>query len=71
MQSDRNNFYGDVVLDSFNKASRDEDYILDQIYKKQIISHFYYKDFTFESDWIKCIYKVYSTLKQGTHKIGF
>ena len=31
MQSDRNTFYGDVVLDSFNKASRDEDNILDQI----------------------------------------
>ena len=25
MQSDWNNFSGDVVLDSFNKASRDED----------------------------------------------
>ena len=31
MQSDGNTFYGDVVLDSFNKASRDEDNILDQI----------------------------------------
>ena len=34
MQSDGNSFLGDVVLDSFNKASRDEDSILDQIYRK-------------------------------------
>ena len=45
MQSDRNTFYGDVVLDSFNKASRDEDNILDQIYKKKIVSVFCYEDF--------------------------
>ena len=32
MQSDGNSFCGDVVLDSFNKESRDEDNILDQIY---------------------------------------
>ena len=32
MQSDGNNFYGDVVSDSFNKTSRDEDNILEQIY---------------------------------------
>ena len=31
MQSDGNSFYGDVVLESFNKTSRDEDNILDQI----------------------------------------
>ena len=30
MQSDGNSFYEDVVLDSFNKASRDKDNILDQ-----------------------------------------
>ena len=33
MQSDRNSFCGDVVLDSFNMAYRDEDSILYQIYK--------------------------------------
>ena len=32
MLSDGNRFFGDVVLDSFNKESRDEDIILDQIY---------------------------------------
>ena len=42
MQSDRNTFYGDVVLDSFNKVSRDEDSNLDQIYEKQIFYTFYY-----------------------------
>ena len=32
-ESDGNNFWGDVVLDSFNKAWKDEDNILDKIYK--------------------------------------
>ena len=36
MQSDGNIFCGDVVLYSFNKASRDEENILDQIYIKNI-----------------------------------
>ena len=42
MQSDRNTFYGYVVLDNFNKASWDEDNFSDQIYKKQIFSDFLY-----------------------------
>ena len=33
MQSDGNSFSGDVVSDSFSKTSRDEDNMLDQIYK--------------------------------------
>ena len=33
-QSDRNSFWGDVVLDSFNMAH--EDSVLDQKYEKQI-----------------------------------
>ena len=37
MQSDGNRFYGDVVLDRFNKASRNEDNILDQIYKSKYV----------------------------------
>ena len=37
MQSDGNRFFGDVVLDSFNKESRDEDIILDQIYKSKYV----------------------------------
>ena len=37
MQSDENSFGGDVVSDSFNKTSRDEEKILDQIYKNKYI----------------------------------
>ena len=40
MQSDGNSLLGNVVLDSFNKASRDEDNILGQIYKKAILFGF-------------------------------
>ena len=36
---------GDVVLDSFNKVSRDTDIIFDQIYEKQICSVYFYDDF--------------------------
>ena len=32
MQSGGNNFYGDVVSDTYNKTSRDEDNILEQMY---------------------------------------
>ena len=41
-QSYGNSFGGDVVLDTFNNVSRDEDNILDQKYQKQICSDFYY-----------------------------
>ena len=44
-QSFANSFSGHVVLDTFNNVSRDEDNILDQIYKKQICPDFYYDDF--------------------------
>ena len=40
-------FLGYVVFDTFNDVSRDEGNILDQIYKKQICSDFYYKDLKF------------------------
>ena len=40
MQSDGNSFCGDVVLDSFNKASRDEVNILNQIYKSTYLRLF-------------------------------
>ena len=45
MQSDGNSVCGDAVLNSFNKASRDEDNILDQIYIEQKCPNFYYDDF--------------------------
>ena len=37
MQSDGHSFCGDVVLNSFNKASRDEDNILDQVWKSKYV----------------------------------
>ena len=37
MQSDGNSICGDVVSDSFNKTSRDEDNILVQIYKSKYV----------------------------------
>ena len=37
MQSDGNSFCGDVVLNSFNKSSRDEDNILDQVYQSKYV----------------------------------
>ena len=40
MQSDGNGFCGDVVLDSFIKASRDEDNMLDQMYKSKYVRNF-------------------------------
>ena len=46
-QSFANSFWGNVVLDSFNIVSRDEDNILDQIYVKQICPDFYHDDFWF------------------------
>ena len=44
-QSYANSFLGDVVLDTFNNVSRDEDNIGDQIYVKQICPDFYHGDF--------------------------
>ena len=40
MQSDGNGFCGDVVLDIFIKASRDEDNILGQIYRSKYVRIF-------------------------------
>ena len=37
MQSDGNRFCGVVVLNSFKKASRDEDNILDKVYKSKYV----------------------------------
>ena len=40
MQSDGNSFGGDFVLDNYNKASRDEDNILYQVYKSKYFQIF-------------------------------
>ena len=45
MQSDRKKIWGDVVLDSFNIAFRDEENILGETYKAQICLDFYYDNF--------------------------
>ena len=58
MQSYANSFWGDVILDNFNNVSKDEDNILDQMYKKtNIFSAFCYKDLNSKSDLIKCIFR--------------
>ena len=44
LQSDGNSFCGDVVLESFNEASRDEENIFAQIYVC-LCSDYYYDDF--------------------------
>ena len=45
MQTDGYNYWGDVVLDSFNMAYRDEDSIWDKKCAKQIFWNLYYEDF--------------------------
>ena len=40
IQSESKSFWGDVVLDSFNNASRYEDKILDQIYTESMFRVF-------------------------------
>ena len=35
IKSDLNSFCGDVLFDSFNKTSRDENNVLDQIYESK------------------------------------
>ena len=71
MQSDGNSFHGDVILKSFNKAFRDKDSILDQIYEKRIFRDLYYDDFNFNSDRGRCILKEIQPLTTRAHKIGF
>ena len=40
MQSDGNSFCEDVVLNSFNKEAREEDNILDKVYKRKYVRTF-------------------------------
>ena len=56
MQSVGNSFYGDAVLDIFNKVFRDEDNILDQM-----CSYFYYADF----DSLKHYSKMHTSTTAG------
>ena len=45
MQSDRNSFCGDVILDIFNMVYSDEDSIEDQQYENRIFWDHHYEDF--------------------------
>ena len=47
MQSDRNSFYGVVVLDSFYMEYNDEDSILDKQFEKLIFGNLYYENLKF------------------------
>ena len=47
MQSDWNSFSGDIVLESVNIASMDEDIVLNQIFEKFIFLDLYYEDLNF------------------------
>ena len=53
-------------------AYRNEDSILDQIYKREKYSALYYKDLKSMSDLRKCIFiEIQHSTTQGTHKINF
>ena len=70
-QSYANSFWGDIVLDSFNNVSRDEDNILDQIYIEQMCLDFYYEDLEIW-DWLKKIhiYRYTALYKKELIKLG-
>ena len=53
MQSDRNSFCGDDVLESFNMAYRDKDIILDQIYQSKYVRIIYIMILIYNILW-KC-----------------
>ena len=57
MQSDGNIFQGDVVSDSFHKASPDEDNILEQIYRSKYVRIVIMKILNFKSDEEKFLLK--------------
>ena len=56
MQSEWNRFCGDVVLDSFYKASRNEDNIIDQLYKNKYAGTNIVKNFILDNILRKCIH---------------
>ena len=56
MQSDGNSFCGDVVSDSFHRASQDEDNILEQMYGSKYVRIFIMKILNFKTDGAKCMY---------------
>ena len=52
-QSYANSFWGNVVLDTFNNVSGNEDNILNHMYKRQTCPDFYYDDFWFSKNYTK------------------
>ena len=71
MQSDGNSFCGDVVLDSFNVEYRNEDSILDQIWKTDILK-FCYEDFKIY-EWLnECTFKeIEHITTRNSKNLGF
>ena len=65
-------FCGDVVLDTFNNLSRDEDNMLYQIYIKPMCSDFYYEDLKFW-EWLKKMHteRNAALYKKELIKLGF
>ena len=55
-------FGGYVLLDSFNTTFRDAEYILEQIYTKQICPDFYYYDLNFSMHYTKMHTNIWKTL---------
>ena len=55
--TDVNSYCGDVVLDSFNYAFRDEDIILDQIYHSNCIRNIFMVIFFLYNIIRKCLLK--------------
>ena len=67
----KRNFLGDVVLDSLNNSSREEDNISDQIYIKQMCSNFLRGFKVLRVIEENAYLKKYSSIKERAHKSGF
>ena len=65
MQSDGNSFCGDVVLDSFNKTSRDEDNNIKQMYKSKYVFIIIFMILILFNIIRKCILTLSSTQTQS------
>ena len=69
MNSDENSFGGEVVLDSVNMACRSKESILYQQYFRTFIMEIL--DIAKVNKENAYLQYLYSTLKEGTHIIGF
>ena len=65
MQSEGNSLCWDVVLDSSNKAYRDDDNILEHIFEKQIWSDCYYENLIFSLHYKKMHINIRVALKSN------